>query len=299
MTYAAIDIGSNALRMLVADVLEKNARPWVHKLTMVRAPVRLGDDVYNNNNKISEEKAGKLIQAIEAYRAIIDLYNPRDVSVFATAAMRDAENGKEIISNLQAVIPWAVQIIDGKEEAAILLDMFRYAGEPTDIKLLVDLGGGSTEMTILCPNGEVHSESFKIGAVRMLKNKVNEKEWKKLNKFLSDFLPKGHIHCIGSGGNINALKSHFSDPIDKYISINRIQLAHDALLPLSLEERINRYMLRPDRADVIVPAAEIFMRIMEEASVDRIYVPRVGLPEGMILRMHKKYLTNKLKLYMT
>lgn len=291
MIFAAIDIGSNAVRMLVANVLDKNGKPWVHKQTIVRAPVRLGEDVYENN-RISDIKIEKLLKAIEAYKNIIELYEPIAVSVFATAAMRDAENGIDILSEIRNCVPWPVEIIDGEEEASILLEMFRRGGEENDIKLLIDLGGGSTEMTILRPNGEVHSKSFKIGAVRMLNNKVSEKEWKKVSHFISEFLPKGKIHCIGSGGNINALKSHFSDPIDKYISLNRIRLAYDGLKSLSIEERINRYMLRSDRADVIVPAAKIFLKIMNEVGVDRIYVPRVGLPEGMILRMYKNYLSD-------
>ncbi len=170
--------------------------------------------------------------------------------------------------------------------------MFHNGGEETDIKLLIDLGGGSTEMTIVCPNGEVHSKSFKIGAVRMLQDKVSEKQWVKLRDFIKKFLPKGRIHCVGSGGNINVLKNYFSDPIDKYISLNRIRLAYDALKSLSIDERVNRYMLRPDRADVIVPAAQIFLKIMDNAGVDRIYVPKVGLSEGMILRMYRNHLSD-------
>lgn len=288
MIYAAIDIGSNAVRMLVANVVVKNGKPWVHKQTMVRAPVRLGEDVYSNNI-ISSEKKEKLIKAINAYRDLIDLHNPVETCVFATAAMRDAVNGQEVIQEIKNAVPWEVQIIDGKEEAEILLDLFRKGGDEGDVKLLIDLGGGSTEMTILCPNGEVFSSSFKIGSVRSLQGKDSDKHWQKLESFIEEYLPKGHIHCIGSGGNINSLKTHFSDPIDKYISLKRIKMAYNALTPLSLEERVNDYMLRPDRADVIVPAAEIFIRIMERAGVDRIYVPKAGLPEGMILRMYKAH----------
>ncbi len=291
MIFAAIDIGSSAVRMLVANVLDKNGKPWVHKQTLVRVPIRLGEDVYENNF-ISDIKKANLLKAIEAYKNIIELYEPIAVSVFATAAMRDAENGTDVLLEIRNCVPWPVEIINGEEEASILLEMFRYGGEETDVKLLIDLGGGSTEMTILCPNGKVHSKSFKIGAVRTLQGKVSAKQWEKLHEFIEKYLPKGRIHCIGSGGNINALKSHFSDPIDKYISMNRIRLAYDGLKSLSVDERVKRYMLRPDRADVIVPAAEIFLRIMDEASVDRIYVPNVGLPEGMILRMYRKHLSN-------
>ncbi|MBN2729199.1 MAG: Ppx/GppA family phosphatase [Bacteroidales bacterium] len=291
MIFAAIDIGSNAVRLLVANVLDKNGKPWVHKQTMVRAPVRLGEDVYENN-RISEIKKAKLLKAIEAYKHIIELYEPVAASVFATAAMRDAENGAEVLSEIKNCVPWPVEIINGEEEASILLEMFRHGGEESEIKLLIDLGGGSTEMTILCPNGDVHPKSFKIGAVRMLQDKISEEEWSRLHCFIEKYLPKGRIHCIGSGGNINALKSHFSDPLEKYISVSRIRLAHDALSPLPLEERISRYLLRPDRADVIVPAAQIFLKIMNKAGVDRIYVPRVGLPEGMILRMYRNYLSD-------
>ncbi len=290
MIYAAIDIGSNAVRMLVANVVVKNNKPWVDKQTMVRAPIRLGEDVYSHD-VISKEKKEKLIKAIKAYKDIIELHNPVETSIFATAAMRDAKNGHEIIREIKNVVPWDVQIIDGKEEAEILLDLFRHGGKESDVKLLIDLGGGSTEMTILYPNGIVYSKSFKIGSVRMLQGKNIEKHWEKLEKFIDEYLPQGNIHCIASGGTINSLKSHFSDPIDKFITLNRIKMACNALKPLSLEQRVNDYMLRPDRADVIVPAAEIFIRIMGKAGIDHVYVPKVGLIEGMILRMYKKSVT--------
>lgn len=294
MIYGAIDIGSNSVRLLIGNVVKKNGRPYVNKVSLVRTPVRLGEDVYANG-VIGEQKSIDLINTIRAFALLADVYKANGMQACATAAMREATNAQTIIDRIKKETGIEIKIISGIEEAGLLRDLFRNAGQATDTKLFMDLGGGSLEISIMKPDGEYKSKSFKIGSVRLLDGKKREKEFKEAEQHIIKYVKNEAVYAIGSGGNINALKNHFGNANEKFISLIELRKALNLLLPLTAEERIARFQLRPDRADVIVPAAGVFIRMMETAGIDKIFVPEAGLSDAMILKMYMADAQNRVE----
>lgn len=260
MTYAAIDIGSNAVRLLIKRDEEKCR--YLDKLLLVRVPLRLGFDVFSKG-EISDKKADDLVRLMRSYELLMKIYRVDRMRACATSAMRDAKNGSEIIKKIAAKTGIKVEIITGAEEARIVY--FNHLGRGFDSKgnfLYVDVGGGSTELNLLT-NGELKlSESFNIGTVRMLTDSVKAKTWSDLSDTCLSLGRKyPDITLVGSGGNINKLYQLASGNKKKEISVEALQGIYEDLLPLSVEERMVRYSMRPDRADVIIPAAKIFLTI--------------------------------------
>lgn len=287
MIYGAIDIGSNSVRLLVGNVVEKNGRPYVNKVSLVRTPVRLGEDVYSEG-KISEQKSQDLIKTMRAFSLLADVYKVNGMDACATAAMREASNAEEIIERIKIETGIEIRIISGMEEAGLLRDLFQNAGQASDNKLFMDLGGGSLEITIMKTDGEYKSKSFKIGSVRLLDGKNHEKEFEEAEQYIQKHMKHEAVYAIGSGGNINALKNHFGNSNEKYITLLELKKALNLLTPLTAEERIARFQLRPDRADVIVPAAGVFIRMMQIAGIEKLYVPEAGLSDAIIMKMYLK-----------
>ena len=289
MLLAAIDIGSNAVRLFFSHVYERNGVVIAEKASLMRIPVRLGEDVFQTG-RISEIKQMKLIKTIKAFSLLIDVYNPEAYKAIATAAMREAENNTEVLDSIKAETGIEVELVDGILEAQYVSSFndIRFRGENT-LSMFIDVGGGSTEISVLKNNGFIDSGSFKIGTVRLLNKKVKDKEWDKLKKWLflfnKDF---GNTLCIGSGGNINKLTKLYGQIPENVLTYNNLKNGLNDLKKYSIEERIYNLGLRPDRADVIVPAGKIFKFILKHTKTDFIYAPKIGLSDGVVSALYKE-----------
>ncbi len=296
MIFAAIDIGSNASRLLVANVYEKNKKITVEKSTMVRVPTRLGKDVYSKH-KISKKRETMLIKTLQAFSLIIEVYNPVAMDICATAAMREASNGKEIMEKVKQNVGLNIRIISGKEEADIIRHTNRMEMIQDNLPyLFVDVGGGSTDVSLLDGHQLIEAKSFKIGTLRILSGTVNPSEWEKLDDWLQYYKNKyKKFTVIASGGNINKINKLYGDPVNYILSYDNLQYAYSYLSRYSLEERIEKLGLRPDRADVIIPAAEIFLFLFKKLNLEQIYVPKIGLADGLVYLLYEKYAKKKNK----
>lgn len=293
MIFAAVDIGSNAARLLFANVFELKDKVYVEKATLLRIPTRLGEDVYTIN-RISDERAEKLIKTLTAFKLLIDVYNPKDFDACATAAMREAVNGLDILERIRKEVGFKVRLIDGIEEANIIRRTNKIGFEqPDNLSMYIDVGGGSTDISIMNNNEILDVKSFKIGTIRLLKNKVKPKEWDRLRDLLHAYSDSyGEINAIGSGGNINKINKLYGDQFSYTLTFNQLREAYYYLKDFSLEERIEKLGLRPDRADVIVPAAEIFIFILNIIQVNKILVPKIGLADGLVYQLYEKHVKN-------
>lgn len=289
LTYAAIDIGSNAVRLLVAEVIEREDHPVVKKQTLVRVPIRLGEDVFENGS-IGDAKRDQLIKSLKAFRLLTEVYAVRHVRCCATSAMREAANREEVLHRVEMESGVHIEVIDGRLEADLIVNTFWTQDLLKDrTYLYIDVGGGSTELTLLQGGRRIKSASFRIGTVRMLKQKVQEGTWDEVRDFL-EVLQKRHgiVMAIGTGGNINRIFKENGNSFGEPLLLDDIRKHRDRIASYSYHDRIKRLRLRPDRADVIVPAADIFLRIMEQAGVDEVFVPKVGLADGIIYDLYMR-----------
>ncbi|WP_462358156.1 Ppx/GppA phosphatase family protein [Phocaeicola coprocola] len=291
--YAAIDIGSNAVRLLIKEIKEEQGNAHFSKVLMLRVPLRLGFDVFDIG-KISEKKEKNMIRLMKAFRHLMKIYDVKHCRACATSAMRDAKNGMDIIKQIEKKTGVHIDIIDGQEEAKIIYN--NHVEHMEDQKgnyMYVDVGGGSTEINLLSEGQLVCSRSYNIGTVRMLNNAVKDSEWERLKNDLAE-LAKSYpqTNIIGSGGNINKLY-RLADKKNKKkmtMQVSVLQELHTRLKALSLEERMEQFGMKPDRADVIIPAGEIFLTIANIIGVSYIHVPVIGLSDGIIDEL---YLQNK------
>jgi len=294
--FAALDIGSNAARMLFANVVETDTETVVLKNSLMRLPLRLGSDVYEKGI-ISVKKTQALIETINVFKTLIKINKPIDYAIFATSALREATNSSKVIDEIQKATSLNIEIIDGIEEARLIKELYSNQGSIDDYKLFADLGGGSLELTVLKPDGTFESDSYKIGAVRALSSGISPLELKRMYDWLNDFLPedKHKLYFVGTGGNVNTLKKTFSNKTETYIKRKRLSEMLEILQPLSVLQRISNFKLRPDRADVIVPAIEILLSIMNKFKIEKVYVPGGGLSDAIILQLYKNSRDKKLK----
>ncbi len=284
MKLAAIDIGSNAARLLITEATEdEKGKIIFQKLNLIRIPLRLGFDVFETGN-ISNEKASKLIETIKAYRHLLNIYDIKHLKACATSAMRDAGNAREILKKVKENCDINIEIISGDQEAAYIYENHIAENLSTDHSYMyVDVGGGSTELTFFSKGKLVFKRSFNIGTIRLLKRKVEEVQWEEIKDFLKQNL-KGHPQpiAIGSGGNINKVFSLSKKKEGKPLSLDLLKDYLKELSSVSLKERIELYQLKEDRADVIVPALQVYVNVMRWAGVEEIYVPKIGLADGLI-----------------
>ena len=299
VNYAAIDIGSNAVRLLIKSIdREAVQEKKIKKVMMLRVPLRLGFDVFSIG-ELSEKKADKLRRLMKAFRQLMKIYDVDDYRACATSAMRDARNGRTIIKKIEKDTGIRIEIIDGQEEARMIYNNHIECMEDRlGNYMYVDVGGGSTEINLLT-NGElVWSVSYNIGTVRMLSNAVKEGTWQQMEEELMKVTEGvAAINIIGSGGNINKL-FRLADKKDKKLQrlpVSSLQTVYDVLKPLTPEERVEAVSLKQDRADVIVPAAEIFLKIAEVVHAEYIYVPVIGLSDGIIDNLYAKSLEKEMK----
>lgn len=291
--YAAIDIGSNAVRLLIKEIKEEQGNAHFSKVLMLRVPLRLGFDVFDIG-KISEKKEKNMIRLMKAFRHLMKIYDVKHCRACATSAMRDAKNGMDIIKQIEKKTGVHIDIIDGQEEAKIIYN--NHVEHMEDQKgnyMYVDVGGGSTEINLLSEGQLVCSRSYNIGTVRMLNNAVKDSEWERLKNDLAE-LAKSYpqTNIIGSGGNINKLY-RLADKKNKKkmtMQVSVLQELHTRLKALSQEERMEQFGMKPDRADVIIPAGEIFLTIANIIGASYIHVPVIGLSDGIIDEL---YLQNK------
>lgn len=299
VNYAAIDIGSNAVRLLIKSIdREAVQEKKIKKVMMLRVPLRLGFDVFSIG-ELSEKKADKLRRLMKAFRQLMKIYDVDDYRACATSAMRDARNGRTIIKKIEKDTGIRIEIIDGQEEARMIYNNHIECMEDRlGNYMYVDVGGGSTEINLLT-NGElVWSVSYNIGTMRMLSNAVKEGTWQQMEEELMKVTEGvAAINIIGSGGNINKL-FRLADKKDKKLQrlpVSSLQTVYDVLKPLTPEERVEAFSLKQDRADVIVPAAEIFLKIAEVVHAEYIYVPVIGLSDGIIDNLYAKSLEKEMK----
>ncbi len=286
INYAAIDIGSNAVRLLIKHVEEDiNGVPNFSKVLLLRVPLRLGFDVFAMG-KISEKKEKDMIRLMKSYRHLMKIYDVDNYRACATSAMRDAENGMHIIKRIRKKTDIPIEIIDGQEEAKMIYN--NHIEQMEDRKgnyMYVDVGGGSTEINLLSQGELVCSRSYNIGTVRILNQAVKESEWNRLRTDMAELaLSYPQTNLIGSGGNINKLYrlAEKKDKKQLRMTVTTLRQLHESLKGLSVEERMTQFNLKPDRADVIVPAGEIFLTIADLMQATYIYVPVIGLSDGII-----------------
>lgn len=289
--FAAIDIGSNAVRILIANVIEIENKVFFQKNSLIRSPVRLGEDSFTLG-EISNKSIKRVIKTLKAFKLLMDVHDVSHYKAFATSALREANNSLHVVKMIKKKSRIKVEIIDGSKEAEII----SYSKISDFINtqktfLFVDVGGGSTEFTFINEGKNIISKSFKIGTVREINNVVDDRAWIAIKNWIKKNSKKyDKITLMGSGGNINKLFKLSNTKEGKPLSKIKLNQLYKDLLSLSYEERIISYGLNTDRADVIVPAAKIYLKALEWSGGQKIYVPRFGLSDGMI-----KYIYNKLK----
>ncbi|WP_133537125.1 Ppx/GppA phosphatase family protein [Tenacibaculum caenipelagi] len=288
--YGAIDIGSNAVRLLVANVIEERDRePQFKKSSLVRVPIRLGADTFVSG-RISEANTQRMIDAMQAFKLIMKIHGVERYKACATSAMREAGNGEEVANSILQGTDIEIDIIDGKKEAAIIFSTdLNQLIESDSTYLYVDVGGGSTEFTLFSKGKIINSKSFKIGTVRLLNNKKSENKllFKKVQNWIEENTSEyKRISLIGSGGNINKIFKMSGRDLGKPISYIYLNAQYQFLKKMSYQERISELGLNPDRADVIVPATKIYLSAMKWSGARKIYVPKIGLSDGIIKSLY-------------
>jgi exopolyphosphatase/guanosine-5'-triphosphate,3'-diphosphate pyrophosphatase len=289
MRLAAIDIGSNAARLLISEAIpEKDGTVRFNKLNLVRVPLRLGFDVFEKG-EISKEKRGMVLQTMKAYSHLINAYGVKQVIVCATSAMRDASNSADIIRKVKLETGLEIEIISGELEASLIYE--NHIAENMDTEhsyLYIDVGGGSTELTFFADGKLISKESFNIGTIRLLKNMVTEAQWDSMKETIKQ-KTKGYkkIVAIGTGGNINKIFSLSKKKDGRPLTLDLLKDYYKELSSYNLADRIRLYDLREDRADVIVPALLIYLNVMRWADAEEIFVPKIGLADGLIHHLYE------------
>ena len=295
LNFAAIDIGSNAVRLLIKSVSEGESTEDMTKNILLRIPLRLGEDAFGTGT-ISEGKEKQLIRTIKSFKLLLKIFGVTAYRACATSAMRDASNGMRIAEKIQKKTGIRIEIIEGEEEARIVYDS--HIGDLLDSEgnyIYVDVGGGSTEISLICDGGLQSSRSYNIGTVRMLAGKVKQTEWDRLNHDLAELARRyPDLEIIGSGGNINKLnRLGGQGKNSNTLPVEALREIYDTLRKLPMEQRMEKFKLNPDRADVIVPAAEIFLNIARLVSASFIFVPTIGIIDGITHALYAEYIREK------
>ena len=283
LRYAAIDIGSNAVRLLIADISQNEKGNSFKKNTLVRVPLRLGDDAFLDH-KISPKKIDELVKTMSAFKNLMDVYQVKAYLACATSAMREAENGLSIVKKIKEEADIDLEIIEGQREANIIYA--NHIEEELDIKksyLYIDVGGGSTELSVFVNKQPLASKSFNIGTIRILDNQDKDETWDEMRNWVKSHTKDlKNLAGIGTGGNINKLFRMSGEKDDMPLTYLKLKTLYNELNGYSLKERITIMKLNQDRADVIIPACEIFLTLMKWTGVKQIYVPKVGMVDGII-----------------
>lgn len=290
MILGAIDIGSNAARLLIASVSQNNgSEVLVNELNLLRVPLRLGFDVFEKN-EISLEKIEMMKETMLSFQHMMKAYKVNHYKAFATSAMRDAANSYEVINYIKDVSNIHVHVISGEQEANLIFETHFAENLPRNNNYMyIDVGGGSTEISFFKQGKLVGGRSFNIGTIRLLKNRVAESDWSAMKNFISSFVSrKENIISIGSGGNINKVFSLSKRKEGKPLPLELLKDYYKELECVSFEDRINKYKLKPDRADVIVPALSVYINAMRWGGSEEILVPKIGMADGLIRHLWKE-----------
>ena len=290
MQYAAIDIGTNAARLLIGEVSEVEGASFVKKLSYTRIPLRLGESVFDTGI-IPPKKQADFRKSMQAFKLISELFDVKELRACATSAMREAKNGEAVQKMILEETGVNIEIIPGAEEAKLILSTFFLMGIDKAIPFIViDVGGGSTEVSVFENGVRTASKSFKIGTLRLLKGKVSEDIWSQIHDWVSNHVDLSTVrHIYATGGNINKVHKLLGAGHMQPIELNQMQTLRDELNGLTVFERMTKYQLRPDRADVIVPALDIYLYIMQELTCESVIVPKIGLSDGMVYNMHLEH----------
>jgi exopolyphosphatase/guanosine-5'-triphosphate,3'-diphosphate pyrophosphatase len=293
MKLAAIDIGSNAIRFQVSTVLDSSPTLLFKKLEYVRFPLRLGHDVFTTG-RISDKSIGKFKKLMTAFKLLVDLYEVDDYMFCATSAMRESENGLALAQQVASELGVTIHIIDGNREAELInRAIHSFLTEKT--YLHIDVGGGSTELNLYVKGKKIKTRSFKIGSVRVLERNDSPAMWEDMEHWVKEHIKKsfGKVTAVGTGGNISKIFELAKMKPGKTISLQKVKDIRDMVEGLSLEERIYKLQMNPDRADVIVPASGIYIQVMEWANASSILVPEVGLKDGIMMYLYEKNVSQK------
>lgn len=283
MIFAAIDVGSNAVRMLISDIYRNGTQVVSEKTSLIRIPIRLGEDVFNYLT-VSEEKIEALVQSFKAFDNLFKVYKPSSYSACATSALRESLNRDDVIKRISRETGLILQTINGITEAELITmagdSIFSDTGS---YYIFADVGGGSTELAMLYNGKIVELRSFRLGTVRILNHHDEKAEWESFKDYLAELrIRTGKHQLVGSGGNINKLSKLFASKGSRELAYRELVSGLEELSGMTLEKRISSFGLRHDRADVIIPAGTIFVNIMEIMNVKKILVPRIGLSDGLI-----------------
>lgn len=289
MKYGAIDIGTNAARLLIGEVVHDDNRSFVKKISYIRIPLRLGDDVFSHG-RVDIKKKLNLINTMKAFEIITDIFEVSHLQAYGTSAMREAENAGQIVVDIKNATGIDLKIISGAEEANVILGTFMLLdfekGKPF---VVIDVGGGSTEINIFKEGEKVGSKSFKVGTLRILRGKFNEMVWSEISEWISSYIIcDEECRLFGTGGNINKVHKLLSHGPNEAASAEELLKLKGELEALDLRSRMKKFQLRPDRSDVIVPALDIYTRVISNFKSNFIHVPKIGLSDGMIYQMYLK-----------
>lgn len=286
MKFGAIDIGTNAARLLIGEVVQ-NGHPFIKKISYTRVPLRLGMDVFENG-KISDHKIIEFRKTIQAFKLLAEVNNVVEIRACATSAMREASNGTEVRRYIHSTTDVDIEIIDGETESQLILSNFQYLG--TKNFVVVDVGGGSTEISIFQKGNLIASKSFGIGSIRLLKSKVKDEMWDKSKSWIKKNLENGKDYTVfATGGNINKAHKMLGKKSDETIKLKEFIEFTKKIQGMSAKERINEYKLKADRADVIGTASRIYSHVFKTIGSEEISVPKIGLSDGIIHGLNRKY----------
>ena len=293
MKLAAIDIGSNAIRLQISTVLEREKKVLFKKLEYVRFPLRLGHDVFSTNH-ISKASIEKFKKLMKAYKLLLELYEVDDYMFCATSAMRESENGEELAKQVKEELGIEINIIDGHLEAE-LINKAIASYLQNETYLHIDVGGGSTELNLFAKGKKIKTRSFKVGSVRILEHHDSPVMWSDMEMWVKDNVKKefGKVTAVGTGGNISKIFELAKKKPGQALSIKKVKETKKMIDSLSLEQRIYELQMNPDRADVIIPASGIYIKVMEWAHAHSILVPDVGLKDGILLHLLEKNMKQK------
>ena len=293
MKLAAIDIGSNAIRFQISTVLDNAPQVLFKKLEYVRFPLRLGHDVFSTG-RISTKSAEKFKKLMKAFRLLIELYEVDDYMFCATSAMRESENGLDLVTEVQEQVGIFIHVIDGNREAEFInRAISSYLSTKT--YLHIDVGGGSTELNLYASGKKIRTRSFKVGSVRVLEHNDSPIMWEDMEHWVRETVKKsyGKVTAVGTGGNISKIFDLALSKPGKTISMKKVKQIRDMIDSYSIEQRIYKLQMNPDRADVIIPASNIYLKVMEWAHATSILVPEVGLKDGIIFHLYEKNVLQK------
>ncbi len=290
MRFAAIDIGSNAIRLLIEEVHLSDGKYHIEKVSLTRVPVRLGQDVFTTG-KLSKQRIQQLVKTMKAFWYLMDVHDIEFYRACATSAMREAKNKRAVIKKVLEESNIEIELLSGDEEANLIFS--NYFAQNLNVKnsyLYIDVGGGSTELTLIKNGKRIKSKSFELGTVRMLANATDKKVWEQARKWIqSSISAQDHITAIGTGGNINSVFKILGKKPNQTISFTEIKNQYEALLSMSMDLRITKLKMKPDRADVIIPACDIYIRLMTYAGIQQMIVPKIGLADGIILELFENW----------